>query len=122
MFNLVYEELLREAAAKGWMILAYADDLFIGVTTMKKCKEVVKWLELWPQKVNEKKMKEFHIGRFRNIIGKYEAVDCFKYLGVNIPRTNVARSANSRCIKNVEESVYKIMRGSYNKANCMCLI
>jgi len=41
LFNIVYDVILKEVIAKKWIVLAYADDLFIGVTNSKEYKDVL---------------------------------------------------------------------------------
>jgi len=128
LFNLVYDVILKEANENGWMVLAYADDLFIGITTKDEYENVLKWLDLWKVKVNlqinDQKTKEFHIGKFDKMQGRYESVDNFTYLGVNIPKLRKSRSSKKQCSKAITSSanLYRTMRGIHHRANSLCLL
>eukprot|EP01022_Parablepharisma_sp_SALTPOND_P027578 TRINITY_DN669_c0_g2_i12.p2 TRINITY_DN669_c0_g2~~TRINITY_DN669_c0_g2_i12.p2 ORF type:complete len:842 (+),score=43.29 TRINITY_DN669_c0_g2_i12:2490-5015(+) len=106
LFNLLYDTVLKEAVANGWFVQAYADDLFIGITSIKEYSKVLKWLDSWEYKacikVNDKKTKEFRIGRYRNTKGRYEVVSSFKYLGVEVYSSRIAQSSKRRCIEAIK--------------------
>lgn len=128
LFNLVYDLILKEADASGWFILAFADDLFIGITSIAEYESVMSWLDSWPTKVNLKvnkdKTKEFRIGKFSKTNGKFEKVDTYKYLGVEISASNIVKSARKRCRNTIENScrIAKAIRGANPKSNYFCLL
>lgn len=109
LFNLVYDKLLKEAHNFGWYILAYADDLFIGIKNITEYQKVLSWLESWKSKtnltVNNGKTKEFRLGKYRHTIGKFEKVDSFVYLGVEVVPTKIFKLAKTRCRKAIDNSV-----------------
>eukprot|EP01022_Parablepharisma_sp_SALTPOND_P030859 TRINITY_DN7764_c0_g1_i9.p2 TRINITY_DN7764_c0_g1~~TRINITY_DN7764_c0_g1_i9.p2 ORF type:complete len:603 (+),score=32.88 TRINITY_DN7764_c0_g1_i9:2400-4208(+) len=72
LFNLVFDEVLKEGVANGWFVQAYADDLFVGITSIKEYPKVLAWLDSWKHKISFKvkddKTKEFRIGRYKRKI------------------------------------------------------
>eukprot|EP01022_Parablepharisma_sp_SALTPOND_P015644 TRINITY_DN2234_c0_g1_i15.p1 TRINITY_DN2234_c0_g1~~TRINITY_DN2234_c0_g1_i15.p1 ORF type:complete len:917 (-),score=74.23 TRINITY_DN2234_c0_g1_i15:578-3328(-) len=117
MFALVYDVLLREADQNGWKILAYADDLVIGVTTVKDYKSVVDWLSTWKWKasleVNIAKTVEMHFGRLRKFHGVFKESQVFKYLGVDICSSYMVKCARKRLQKQAEEYRVKSEKAKY---------
>jgi len=128
LFNLVYEKLLREANDFGWFILAFADDLFIGVKSIKDYEKLVKWLDEWPKKTNLKvncdKTKEFRWGRFSDSKGKFEKVEKYVYLGVEVVPINIIKTAKRRCRDAINQSlkVARIIKGSNPRANYFVIL
>jgi len=84
LFALVYEGILREAIANNWCVWAYADDVAIAVETQEEYTKVITWLDTWNQKVNKNKTKEIRIGEALYWPNKFDVVEFFKYLGVNV--------------------------------------
>jgi len=86
------------------MVLAYADDL----TTNEDYAKVLKWVYSWKTKINlqinEQNTKESRIGKFSKIKGRYESVNCFTYLCVNIHKLYRTKSSKKHCINVIRNS------------------
>jgi len=124
LFNLYFNNALKTISPLTDMLLAYADDVALAKENSKSTLEIAAEFSRWKNelnlKVNNRKTKFFIKETNRPSHMKYEVVQSYKYLGVEIFQ-NKKKLNKSNVIQNIKQNAikfgFKMICSRNNKVN-----